>query len=134
MKSAVILFLTLAVSAAVFGGAIIRDGSLQAGSDGNNVTIQWNTSEESGIKEFVIERQAGTESGYVAIGSIAPKGAGAFYEFIDQTAFKSVASVYQYRIKIVGLDGSVTYSKVITVSHNVSSVKRTWGSLKAMFR
>ena len=134
MKSIIILFLTLAVSGTVLGGAIIRDGSLQARSDGNNVTIQWNTTEESGLSEFVIERQAGTESGYVAIGSMAPKGPGSFYEFIDQTAFKSVASVYQYRIKIVALDGSATFSKAITVSHNVSSVKRTWGSLKAMFR
>jgi hypothetical protein len=31
-------------------------------------------------------------------------------------------------------NGSFETSNIITVSHNVSSVKRTWGSLKAMFR
>ena len=123
----------MACFALAFASATIRDGSLQAHSDGNDVTIQWGTSEESLMKEFVVERQGNGEPGFIAIGSVAPKGSGAFYEFVDQTAFKTVASVYQYRIKMVSLDG-VTYSKVVTVSHNVSGVKRTWGSLKAMFR
>lgn len=117
-----------------FAGAIIKDGTLQAHSDGNNVTIQWGTTEEVSLSEFVVERQAGSEGGFILIGSVAPKGNNSFYEFIDQTAFKTISSVYQYRIKIVSQDGSYTYSKTLTVSHNVSSVKRTWGSLKAMFR
>jgi len=117
----------------VLAGTTIRDGSLEARSDGNDITIQWGTTEESLVQEFVIERQGGTEPDFVAIGSVPPKGSNSFYEFVDQTAFKTTTSVYQYRIKIVAADG-ITYSKVISVAHNVSSVKRTWGSLKAMFR
>jgi hypothetical protein len=128
-----VLLLTLCFALA-FAGATIRDGSLQARSDGNDVTIQWGTTDESFMKEFVVEREGNGESGFVAIGSVPPKGSGTFYEFVDQTAFKTVVSVYQYRIKIVSMDGGVSFSKVVTVSHNVSGVKRTWGSLKAMFR
>ena len=119
--------------ALAYAGAAIRDGSLQARSDGNDVTIQWGTTEESYVKEFDIEREGNGESSFVDIGSVPPKGSGSYYEFVDQTAFKTVTSVYQYRIKIVAADG-ITYSKTVTVSHNVSGVKRTWGSLKAMFR
>lgn len=125
--------LLLTVSALASAGATIKDGTLQARSDGNVVTIQWGTTDESLMQEFVIERQGNGEAGFVAIGSVAPKGSNSYYEFVDQTAFKITISVYQYRIKIVSYDG-VSYSKVVTVSHNVSSVKRTWGSLKAMFR
>lgn len=124
----------LILCSGAFAGAIIKDGTLQARSDGNNVTIQWGTAQEVSIQEFVIERQAGNEGGFIAIGSVAPKGSNSYYEFVDQTAFKAIASVYHYRIKIVSNDGSATYSKTLIVSHNVSSVKRTWGSLKAMFR
>lgn len=124
----------MAVSFSAVASTVIKDGTLQARSDGNNVTIQWGTVDESTVKEFVIERQASGQSGFVAIGSLAPKGNGSYYEFVDQTAFKAAASVYQYRIKIVSFDGTATYSKTLTVSHNVSGVKRTWGSLKAMFR
>jgi len=120
-------------SIVAFAGTTIKDGTLDARSDGNDVTIQWGTTEESLMQEFVIERQGGTETDFVAIGSVSPKGSNSYYEFVDQTAFKATTSVYQYRIKIVAQDG-ITYSKVVTVAHNVSSVKRTWGSLKAMFR
>lgn len=133
MKNFVCVLTLLVGSTGMYAG-VIKDGTLQARSDGNNVTIQWGTTEEVSLKEFVVERQAGYEGGFVAIGSVAPKGSNSFYEFVDQTAFKAVASVYQYRIKIVLQDESFTYSKVVIVSHNVSSVKRTWGSLKAMFR
>ena len=127
------LLLLVMSSVVALAGTTIKDGSLQARSDGNVVTIQWGTTEESLVQEFVVERQGSSETGFVAIGSVAPKGSNSFYEYVDQTAFKTAASVYQYRIRIVSQDG-VAYSKVVTVSHNVSSVKRTWGSLKAMFR
>ncbi len=134
MKGYICLLSLIILSSGAIAGAIIKDGTLQAQSDGNNVTIQWGTTEEVSLSEFVVERQAGIEGGFILIGSVAPKGNNSFYEFVDQTAFKTITSVYQYRIKIVSQDGSYTYSKTVTVSHNVSSVKRTWGSLKAMFR
>lgn len=134
MKALICVLSLLALSSGALAGAIIKDGTLQARSDGNNVTIQWGTTEEVSLREFIIEREAGSGAGFVAIGSVAPKGSNSFYEFVDQTAFKSTTTVYQYRIKIVSDDGSSTYSKTVSVSHNVSSVKRTWGSLKAMFR
>jgi hypothetical protein len=134
VKGYICLLSLIILSSGAIAGAIIKDGTLQAQSDGNNVTIQWGTTEEVSLSEFVVERQAGIEGGFILIGSVAPKGNNSFYEFVDQTAFKTITSVYQYRIKIVSQDGSYTYSKTVTVSHNVSSVKRTWGSLKAMFR
>lgn len=134
MKVYISLLSLMVLTSGAIAGAIIKDGTLQARSDGNNVTIQWGTTEEISLSEFVVERQAGSEGGFILIGSVTPKGNNSFYEFVDQTAFKTITSVYQYRIKIVSQDGSYTYSKTVTVSHNVSSVKRTWGSLKAMFR
>lgn len=128
-----VVFLLLTASTLALAGATIKDGTLQARSDGNVVTIQWGTGEESRMQSFVIERMGSGQTEFVAIGSVAPKGSNSYYEFVDQTAFKNNGSVYQYQIMILSQDG-VSYSKVVTVSHNVSSVKRTWGSLKAMFR
>ena len=134
MRSIIIVAsLLLTATALALAGATIKDGTLQARSDGNVVTIQWGTADESRMQSFVIERMGTGQTEFVAIGSVAPKGSNSYYEFVDQTAFKNNGSVYQYQIMILSQDG-VSYSKVVTVSHNVSSVKRTWGSLKAMFR
>jgi hypothetical protein len=129
-----IFFLLLVSSAVAFAGATIRSSSLLAQSDGNNVTIQWGTTEESGMLRFVVERQASGQTEWVGLDPfVAPKGSNSSYAFVDQSAFKTTVSVYRYRIRIEAYDGT-TYSNVIVVSHDVSSVKRTWGSLKAMFR
>lgn len=132
MMKNLILFLLLVTSFAQSGA--IREGTMQARSDGSNVTIQWGTTDESSVKEFVIERRSGTAGEFISIAVIAKQGSNSFYEYVDKSAFKSTGSVYQYRIKIVSSSGGAEFSNVITISHNVSGVKRTWGSLKAMFR
>lgn len=130
MKQLIILVLLL-VSSAVSG--TVREGTLQAKSDGSNVTVQWGTADESTVKEFIVERRSGTAGEFMAIAVIDKKGSNSFYEYVDKSAFKATGSVYQYRVQIVTTSGP-EYSSVITISHNVSGVKRTWGSLKAMFR
>jgi hypothetical protein len=124
------MFVMLSIAAA----GIIREGTLQARSDGSNVTIQWGTTDESNIREFTVERRTGTVGEFSVIAVIAKKGSNSFYEYIDRSAFKSTGTIYQYRIKSLTVSGTPEYSTVLTISHNVSSVKRTWGSLKAMFR
>lgn len=126
---ALILLTTISLQA-----GSIREGTMQARSDGNNVTVQWGSTDESMVKEFEVERRSGTSNSFLSIGVVAKKGSNSYYEYIDRTAFKTTGTIYQYRIKTVLTNGSVEYSAIITVSHNVSSVKRTWGSLKAMFR
>ncbi len=128
------LFTLFFLFAGIADAGSIRDGSLLAKSDGNNVTVQWGTGDESTILGFEVERRSGTSGEFVAIADIQKKGSNSFYEFVDKSAFKTTGTIYQYRIKILLKQGNSEYSSIVTVSHNVSSVKRTWGSLKAMFR
>jgi hypothetical protein len=122
------------VFAGVADAGSIRDGSLQAKSDGNNVTVQWGTGDETQIIGFEVERRSGTSGEFAVIADVQKKGSNSYYEFVDKSAFKTTGTIYQYRIRILMKQGSSEYSAIVTVSHNVSSVKRTWGSLKAMFR
>lgn len=125
------LFVTIVCATASFAQVI---KSLQAYSDGSNIILRWNTEDETNVKEFIIERRAGTIGTFNRIANLNPKGA-SLYEYIDQTAFKSTASIYQYKIKIK-FTSEIADQDVgpVTVSHSVNSVKRTWGSIKAMFR
>ena len=134
MKTLVLIVMMAVVSSAFAVTLPIKSGTLQARSDGNNVTIQWGTTDESSVKEFGIERRPVSGSDFTLVATVAPKGSNSYYEFVDQTAFKTTGTVYQYRIRIVDTKLGVSYSDPVSVSHNVSSVKRTWGSLKAMFR
>lgn len=117
----------------VAAAEIIRSGSLQANSDGVNVTLRWITDDETNVAGFEIERRAGTDGAFASIAPIDPKGA-SLYEYVDNSAFRKTATLYQYRLKIVYSNGATpTYTAMLTVSHTVSGVRRTWGSIKAMF-
>jgi hypothetical protein len=137
-KSVVMIAAVLVCTAHLFGGATFKDGSLQGHSDGSNVYVQWGTSAESSVRTFSVERRAGTSGDFMEIGALPARGGNSDYEYIDRSAFKTespTATLYQYRVNAVDSDGkTVETSAIVTVSHNVSSVKRTWGSLKAMFR
>ncbi len=114
---------------------IIKSGSLQASSDGANVTLRWITDDESGIRRFDIQRRSGVDGGFSTITSLDPKGP-SLYEFVDYSAFLKVTTLYQYQVVVYFNDQSrpPQIFGPLTVSHTVSGVRRTWGSIKSMFR
>lgn len=123
-----LLFITLAL------GGVIRPDSFQARSDGVDITLQWTTEDESGVARFEIEREAEGDAGFQTIASVDARGP-SLYQYVDRTVFRKSATMYYYRVKIVYSNGSLpVYTASIPVSHTVSGVRRTWGSIKSMFR
>jgi len=83
---------------------------------------------------FVVERKS-VNGNFAAVSQpIAAKGNNSSYEFIDENAFKSTDFLFVYQLKIVDKDNKISHSGTVSVSHSVSSVRRTWGSIKALFR
>ncbi|MBA4313260.1 MAG: hypothetical protein C0417_11600 [Chlorobiaceae bacterium] len=131
------LFILLIVAASITIADVIKSGSMYAVSDGVNVTLRWVSENESNVIGYEILRSTNPNSGFATIAALSPTGP-AIYEFIDNTAFKKITTVYCYRIKVKFSDGESYFPALneppITVDHNVSGVRRTWGSIKAMFR
>ena len=131
--------LSLLALVAVYASALavvpLKDGSLTAESNGIAVIIRWMSEDESHVASFEIERRAGVNSQFFLLAAVTPNGSNSSYEYVDESAFRVGAeSVYAYRLRVVYEDGSSEYSDEVTVVHAVSSVRRTWGSIKAMFR
>jgi len=126
------IIISFLIIATVYAGAYIE--YFHARSESDDVKLEWQTGEETNLQNFVIERKT-PQSSYTEIGSISPKGDNSYYTFTDQNAYKTNDMVFVYRLKIVDNSSVATYSADVTVSHSISSVyKRTWGSIKAMFR
>lgn len=120
------------LSATVLSGAFLD--FFQGRSDGNNITLEWKTRTETGVSSYEVQRKPGNSGEFITIGTLEPKGSNSYYSFVDRNAYKESANIYVYRLKIVEANGPASYSNEVPVSHGVSSVKRTWGSIKAMFR
>ncbi len=104
----------------------------RAESSPNKITLNWKTGQENNIKLFQVERSANNED-FQKVGEVAPKGNNSTYEFIDESISRT-KNIYYYRLKVVNSNGSSQYSESLPVIPNVSSIKRTWGSIKALFR
>jgi hypothetical protein len=126
--SAFLPLILLTMTVAVAGG--IRDGSLSASSNGSTIVVRWTSDDETSVTGFIIERKAGMDGPFVQLAALSTRGNGAAYEYVDNSAFRTTDTIYQYRITAVGTS-AVYY---VSVRHIVNDVKRTWGSIKAMFR
>lgn len=127
--------LALLIAAGLAYGGVIREGSLSARSDGANIIIRWLSEDETGVSKYVLERKAGANGVFTQLAEITPRGNNETYQFVDETAFRLTESLYQYRLKVVFSNGSSPiYYGPISVTHRTSDVRRTWGSIKAMFR
>lgn len=113
---------------------------LRARSTGAAVVLEWRSTQENNLLQYEIER-AGDDQIFRYVATVSAKGSNQTYSYRDDEAFNkrdaggNVASTYfTYRLKMVHGDQRSVYSTSAGVSHNVSSIKRTWGMIKEMFR
>ena len=127
------VFLFLLQAGALYAGARISQDGVQARSDGTNVIISWVAEEEVNLQSYVIQRRT-INGDFIDIAVVNPNDSMA-YEYTDESAYKTTDKIYVYRVKIIDNDMRTTYTSEVSVYHNVSNVtKRTWGSIKALFR
>ena len=92
--------------------------SFSAQSYKNDVLLKW-TSEEHDLKQYEIERSDdGISFSNIKIQSPSAGTGTKIYNYTDAgiiTNFKNTSPLY-YRLKTVGIDGSISYSKIQTVS------------------
>jgi hypothetical protein len=127
-----IVVVVLAVST-VF--AIVIKDRPTAQSNGSDVVIRWTTVDETGVQKFEVLRRSGWSGDFLVIGTVDQlRGSSSMYEFIDKSAFKADGGLYQYKVRVVNGQSPAPETEVVSVSHVSSAAKRTWGSIKAMFR
>lgn len=116
-------------------GAIIKD--FRAESEVNHVILYWTARAEVNIRSYEILRSSDGVD-FERIGDVPPLSNDKqenTYQFHDRSVFKTSGRTYYYRLKIVDKDNqSTVHSKTISISPQISSVRQTWGSIKAMFR
>lgn len=137
MKKSVRYLILLMAVASVFAVAyavVIRDKPV-AYSNGSDIVVRWSTIDETGVLRFDVLRRAGTIGDFSVVASVDQlKGNNSTYEYVDKSVFKISSGIYQYKIRIINGQNPAPETDPVTVSHVSSTAKRTWGSIKAMFR
>ena len=101
-------------------------------TEGSLVKIQWQTTAETNIKEFIIEKSSNNIT-FESFTTETPKGSNSSYAIIDSNAYSKSTTLY-YRIIVEDYDGTKITSEVVSVTISADIIPATWGSIKAMFR
>ena len=109
----------------------LRDPQPQ--SDGT-IIISWTVDSETGVDHYEIYRSTSNVGQFLKIGD---QKCGVF-EFKDTGLFKTSVKYFCYRVIAMGTDETFrSQSAIVGTLYNdgtSSAAKRTWGSIKAMFR
>ncbi len=132
MNKKLLISLFIVAITVVYANVIIPPNGVSATSRDGDVVIAWQTTSETNLKYFVVERKS-VNGDFIELSIVYPR-ADHNYEYIDQSAYKTADAFYIYQIKIVCYNEKDSFSNEVSVNHHVSSVKRTWGSIKALFR
>jgi len=100
-------------------------------SEGADVLLTWELLDEAGIEEYRLFRRINQEPTAAHVATLPANQAG-LYTYLDDDIFKNKARVIMYELHIVTEAKVHRFTR--SLSHNPTSVQRTWGSIKAMFR
>jgi hypothetical protein len=124
-----LVFLTI-FTTLLWANAVIIEWTAEP--EQTKIILQWKTSQEDEVIKFVVERST-DNSHFFQIGEVTARGPGFQYRFEDNK-LGLTNSIFYYRLKIMNNDGSFQYTDIITAIPNISSISRSWGSIKALFR
>ncbi len=106
-----------------------------AKNENESILLEWKTGVEDNLNRFEIERSMTNQNNFITIGTLNAIGNNSYYYFRDNLSSNPTSStIYHYRLKMVDNNNNYVYSQTITVAHIISSVRDTWGSIKAIFR
>ncbi len=93
------------------------EGKLENG----RVPLKWKATEERSISHYVVERKSAHSNSFEEIGSVNAVNSGDVtpYNFTDQNPG---AGSLQYRLRIVTMDGKVSYSNILNIQNEADVI------------
>ena len=100
----------------------------------NRVTLTWQAETEQDVAAYEIQRKTPTSTGHILLHTLPAHGPGKTYTYTDADLYKEVSALADYQLVAVYRDGSRQSIFNVQVNYTTTGLRRTWGSLKAMFQ
>jgi hypothetical protein len=132
-KPAITVLITVALAWMYMGvqAQALTLNYFNAAPEGSDVLVAFQLPTEDGVTNMKMWRKMDQETQFTFLDHITPTGA-LEYRYLDYTIFKDEPRTITYRLQVYRNGAVYTYHT--TILHNPTSVQRTWGSIKAMFR
>ena len=103
---------------------------------GITASLSWQARVEEGVREYVLERRTPHTNGEFKeiTQRFQAHGTGKPYRFQDDQLYKSLQDQVDYRLYAIYLNGDRVRLAEEKVNYTATAIRRTWGSIKAMFQ
>ncbi|MDX2127714.1 MAG: hypothetical protein SFU91_01615 [Chloroherpetonaceae bacterium] len=111
----------------------------------DKVYVRWLSENEESVVRYELLRRNAESVSFQPVQTVFPRGSGQLYEVVDL----EVAQVFQlvknepqviqsqkriiYQLRITMKNGTIE-EREVSISFQTSSIRKTWGSIKALFR
>ncbi len=113
----------------------VRMAFFRVSEEAAGMMITWQVELEDGVRTYELMRRTRFTNGrFVSVASLQPHGAGRSYTFRDDQIFKASAEQVDYLLEVVYTDGLREQLAQEQVNYTSTAIRRTWGSIKAMFQ
>lgn len=128
------MLVLLLTGATLFVGRV-RISSFSISEQGRDFLITWQTDLEEDVRQFEIMRKTPySNDQFVKVFEAAAQGVNKAYIFRDNQVFKAGSDKVDYQLEVVYSNGVREIVKTQSMNYTTTAVRRTWGSLKAMFQ
>ncbi len=127
----ILVLLAVFASSATAESNVIKE--FTATNQGLSVLLEWSANLENGVVSYNVQRSFDGRQ-FFEVASIEPEGLSGSYSHIDEDLYKETLNTYYYRIEVRMITGTPELSETEEVILSFSGIRRTWGSIKALFR
>ena len=100
--------------------------------NGADILLEWEMKNEEGVSEFQVYRKINNEPTLTFVANLMVNGS-LKYKFLDDDIFKQSGRIIQYELHVIK-DGEILKFASLPLAHTPTSIQRTWGSIKSLFR
>lgn len=103
--------------------------------ENNDMVVTWKATTESGVSRYELQRKTRfTNNQFVVVAEVSPHGTGKTYRLMDDQVYKVSSEQVDYRLEVVYTNGVREELGQQSINYTPTAVRRTWGSIKAMFQ
>jgi hypothetical protein len=135
MRFGLLIGLLLVLTGAGYAAYGVRLAFFTVENQSRDFIITWQVDVEEAVQQYELQRRTPYSNGeFVAVQSFLPQGVSKPYRYKDDQVYKSVSEQVDYRLEVVYDNGVREVLAAKSLSYTPTAIRRTWGSIKAMFQ
>jgi hypothetical protein len=134
MKGLSLIILLVLLTGAGLSGSNVKLNYFNVDREGNAFAIAWKAEVEEDVRTYELFRKTSYTGSFTMVQAFNAHGIGKEYQFKDDQVYKAASEQVDYRLEVVFSNGIRQQIAEKKVNYTPTAIRRTWGSIKAMFQ